>query len=180
MTDMTTGGERPRQDLPARLAARPQWKGLPIPFFVTMRTDGTPDFKLVNEANRERCARERLCWVCGQTLDYWIVFVGGPLSWKNRLFLDGPLHPECAEASFTLCPFLLGRTDYGALSDMSRHDERIQLREQQDVAPPPDRMCIYKTRGYRRSGRPDSWLFLAAPAVSVTWRERVPAEGGTP
>jgi hypothetical protein len=80
--------------------------GYPIPFFVAI-VEGKPDFRVACELKRVRCRRENLCWVCGEPLTWWVGFVGGPLSIKNRHFSDGPMHLECAEFSLRVCPHIL-------------------------------------------------------------------------
>jgi len=155
----------------SRVAKLPQYKGIPIPFNATYRTDGTPDFKVVNEENRWRCANERLCWICGEPLEYWIVFVGGPRSCENRLFIDGPMHEECALDAVEICPFLAGRMDYAKTFDLSKHDPALKL-EERVSHPPPEKIGLYKTRGFEVKTARNSWFFFAGKAKQITWVDR--------
>jgi hypothetical protein len=154
-----------------RLTRLPQWRGFPIPFFVTYRTDGTPDFKVVDESKRIRCASEKLCWVCGEALGYRFVFLGGPNAAAARTYMDGPMHEECARDALRICPFLVGTMDYASDPDSSRHDLTVQTMPVDQNA--PEDMVIYKTRGFRTKGQlgTGNWVFIAAPATSL---ERVP------
>lgn len=91
-----------------RLQARPLdvKRRVPVPFAQRIRDDGTADFAVVDGTTVLRCARERLCGLCGQELEYWLAFIGGPASMTNRVFVDPPMHPECGQDAFTLCPHI--------------------------------------------------------------------------
>lgn len=162
-----------------KIEALPRWKNFPIPFFVTYTKDGTPDFKVINEQNRKRCAEEKLCWICGTPLDYWVVFIGGPLSAKNRLFTDGPMHEECARDALSICPFLLGSMDYAPDSSFrwDKFDESVKVRDYSHMSSrttPPEQNCLFKTRGFIIGVNPEhtAWFFWAKPAINITWFKR--------
>lgn len=90
-----------------RLARRPidPAKGLPIPF-AAETAEGTADFSAIQGAKTLACATRRLCGVCGEKLDYWIVFLGGPQAAVALTYTDPPMHEACAEASTVLCPHI--------------------------------------------------------------------------
>jgi hypothetical protein len=44
--------------------------------------------------------------LCGQLLGKHLFFIGGPLCVVNRLFLDPPMHKECAIFALQVCPHL--------------------------------------------------------------------------
>lgn len=143
-----------------------------IPFFATTRTDGTPDFKVINEKNRLRCANENLCWICGLPLEYWIIFIGGPKAIEQRLFVDGPMHPECAEISIKECPFLRGDKDYAEVIDLSKHEEGVEVHERVSKVAPL-RVAKYLTRGFDIvTARGREWFFRAKPAKKIEWITR--------
>lgn len=94
-------------DLPPRLARRPfdGKRKVPVPFFNVM-PDGSVNFTGINAETVIRCAQERLCGICGEPLDYWIAFIGGPVSAATRCYTDPPMHRECAEAAVRYCPHI--------------------------------------------------------------------------
>lgn len=94
-------------DLPPRLAHRPfdEKRKVPVPYFNVM-PDGTVNFTGINAQTVLKCAEERLCGICGEPLDYWIAFIGGPISLANRAYTDPPMHRECAEAAVKYCPHI--------------------------------------------------------------------------
>lgn len=91
-------------DLPERMRDLPvdERRGLPVPY-MNVQEDGSHDFTAVNISRLDGFS---LCGICGKPLDYWLAFVGGPLSTQNRAFIDPPMHEECAEASIRLCPHM--------------------------------------------------------------------------
>lgn len=175
-----------------RIAKLPTYKNIPIVFFASIDKHGIPDFKITDEEKRMRCAKEKLCWICGELLTPpWICFVGGPASCKSGIFSDGPLHDECARDSMELCPWLLGRMDYAPTASFrtDRHEKEIRFTgdvlkaEGMDVGEPgrqhkaPDRIGIYRTFGYEivlLKIREDfgSWFFKAF-AGNIEWRDRL-------
>jgi hypothetical protein len=93
--------------LPRRLLARPRdAHGFPITYVTLLDNDGKPDFRIVDEAKLAHCLRARLCGVCGQLLGRHLFFIGGPLCVASRLFLDPPMHRECAIFALQACPHL--------------------------------------------------------------------------
>lgn len=157
--------------LPARVARRPRdTRGYPILFTAWIRKDGTPDFRVSDEAKRRLCAASRLCGICGELLPYYITFLGGPLAVQNRVFGDPPMHAECADYSARVCPYLTTRAERKATGG---------------TMPPggvpwkSDRLCLYQTRSFSLLEERTGFVFRAAPAVSLEWRT-VPIPGGHP
>src|SRR5688572_15361015 len=98
---MDTELQPPRMvtDIPDRLLRRPRSRrGYPIPFVQATNPDGTPDFAAINPNLALECAEKHLCGLCGEMLEYWIAFIGGPRSCEHRAFGDPPMHIDCAEA----------------------------------------------------------------------------------
>lgn len=158
-----------------RVARLPKWRGIPVPFFVTWREDGVPDFKVVSESNRMKCATERLCWICGEKLLAWVVFIGGPASAKSRLYVDGPMHDECARDAVKLCPFLAGRTDYAKEISLEKHAPTTEIRHTRtENVVAPEEVVLYKTRQFAVERVPDGWLFRVGVARSITHIPRRP------
>jgi|GEM_PF-2807463 hypothetical protein len=172
-----------------RVAKLPQYKGFPVPYFARIRMDGTPDFKITDEGKRQRCAIERRCWICGGLLGHYTAFLGGPVSVANRLFVDGPMHKDCAVDALALCPFMLGKTDYASNESFQpeRHAEPIEFtRERPDQQKPPEKIGLLISRGFgiyqRRYLDGFVWFFqpFSPDAEPVLWQERSPNRQGDP
>lgn len=110
-----------------RLLPRDARRGVPIPWVTFIGADGVPDFRILDDEKKLACYRRRLCGLCGRPLDYWIVFVGGPLSVQNQLFADPAMHPACADYALAVCPYLVysrARYSQRPLPDVAHADER--------------------------------------------------------
>lgn len=93
--------------MPARVAALPTDRHhRPIPWFVHIEPDGTPDFRVIRRGGIRDALRFDLCWVCGRTRGRHAAFVIGPMCAVNRTSAEPPSHLECAVYSARACPFL--------------------------------------------------------------------------
>jgi len=93
--------------IPFRLSRRPRdARGLVIPFTQFIRPDGTPDFRVMDEALTGKAIRRRLCSLCGEKMRGDVWFIGGPKCVANGLFYDPPMHRECALYALQTCPHL--------------------------------------------------------------------------
>jgi hypothetical protein len=147
--------------LPARLNNRPKdRRGLPIPFVQALHADGTPDFTAVDAGKAWEAGRQRRCGLCGEPLDYWIAFVGGPRSARHRQYLDPPMHSDCAFAALELCPHLAVQRAKRA----RKVSEGTHTPDGFDETK-PDEWVVYETRGYTqrrlydRGGRIAGYVF---------------------
>lgn len=123
--------------IPDRMLTLPRdaRRGVPIPWVQFTGTDGVPDFRIIDEGKKLECYARRLCGLCGKPLDYWIVFIGGPLSVQNQLFADPAMHPDCADYALAVCPYLVySRARYsqrplpeGAHIDEQQSSERPEI-----------------------------------------------------
>lgn len=106
--------------LPVRMQNLPiDERGYPVPWFVAWQ-DGKPEFRAMDGVKWIQAVREKLCWVCGQTLGVYKTFVAGPMCGINRTSAEPPSHLECARWSAINCPFLSNpkqsRRDLGDVS----------------------------------------------------------------
>jgi hypothetical protein len=93
--------------IPPRLRSRPRdARGYPITYVTLLDGDGKPDFRAVDDAKLMHCLQARLCGMCGQPLGRHLYFIGGDLCVVNRLFLDPPMHKDCAVYALQACPHL--------------------------------------------------------------------------
>ena len=93
--------------LPERMRALPlSDKGYPVPYFASV-INGQPNFTLADPHKWTRCIEQDRCWICGQPLGVFKVFVIGPMAAMNRISGEPPSHLDCAEYAAAACPFLL-------------------------------------------------------------------------
>jgi hypothetical protein len=83
-------------------------RGYPIPFIVLRDTTGRAHFSVNNDGKRLLCFARDLCGICGTKLYRGRWFVGGPLSAldPHGVYVDPPMHAECARFSLQVCPYL--------------------------------------------------------------------------
>jgi hypothetical protein len=94
------------ETLPARMRSlKLTDKGVPIPWFVAY-VNGKPEFRAMDNQKFISAIKQRLCWVCGERMGVWKVFVAGPMCGVNRTSSEPPSHSECALWSAQNCPFL--------------------------------------------------------------------------
>jgi len=92
--------------LPPRIRRLPvDDRGYPVPWFVAWLR-GKPEFRAMDPKKFVLAVRERRCWVCGQALGVYLVFVVGPMCGINRTTAEPPSHLECAQWSVRNCPFM--------------------------------------------------------------------------
>jgi hypothetical protein len=114
--------------IPPRMKRLPRdRRGYPIPAGVYRDDKGEPHFAINDELLRQRIVARDLCSICGQELNKVRWFVGGPLSAfsANGLYIDPPMHHECADYSLRVCPYLAA-PNYG---------KRVDLRTLERTAP---------------------------------------------
>lgn len=156
---------------PALLAARPHHGRFPIPFVTHIREDGRPDFRVHNNTRRAECAERRLCQLCGAELGSELVFVGFKGSVECGVFGEPPMHRDCMEWAWEVCPFLAGaewRADWAAAAAELTILPQPQLR--------PTALAIYVTDDYTAIPDPEGsgsvkWK-VGLPAGAIEWRER--------
>jgi len=81
-------------------------RGFAIPYFVSF-IDGKPEFRLLDISKQYKCIADRLCAVCGRKLPKdSMFFIGGILTFTNRVCTDPGMHRICAEYSLMTCPHM--------------------------------------------------------------------------
>lgn len=98
-------------EMPERLKGRPRYGEYVIPYSVVV-IDGVPDFRVTNMEHWFECIRRKLCAICGQPLEYWVWYLGGPSCVEGDVYFDLGMHEECCFYSAAVCPFLAGEKDY--------------------------------------------------------------------
>jgi hypothetical protein len=89
--------------MPPQIARLPRTEnGYPWPFMTSREDIRDLDPRVIM-----RCAAEHLCGICGDKLDYWICFVGGPLTMQNHRSNDPAFHLDCARYALQVCPYIV-------------------------------------------------------------------------
>lgn len=83
-------------------------RGYPIPVTVYRDGSGRPHFTINEEAKRQLIIAKDLCPICGEKLLRGRWFVGGPQSafHPSGVYIDPPMHGECARYALQVCPYL--------------------------------------------------------------------------
>jgi hypothetical protein len=102
--------------IPAHLAANRMWRGLPVPFIALTKSDGEPDFRVTDEANRLFVIEHRRCQLCGKPLGRWMFFVGGTKAAEANRYFEPAAHLECTVYAMQVCPFIIGKIEHADLS----------------------------------------------------------------
>lgn len=152
---------------PERIARLPHHGRFPVPATVPWDDRGVPDFTAVDDDAYLRVVKERLCGICGEPLDYWMAFVGGPLCMAVHCFTDPAMHIECAEYAVRVCPYLAMRMD-GYVSRPHRAGSR------NDAAPGlardrPDRFGLLVTRGFKITNERGVAVLKANTPTRIDW-----------
>jgi hypothetical protein len=152
-------------EIPDLLGDRPRDKrGYVIPYVTFVKSDGEPDFAVLDPLKCRKAIAGRRCGICGKVMGGNVFFIGGPLCEKSGIFADPAMHGECAHYSIATCPhitrpkakYATRKTDYAKLEAVS------------DVR--PDKFGLFEARGYSNILLNND-LFSRAlqPWVSVRW-----------
>lgn len=164
---------------PERLKARPHHGPFPIPYvtYVDPAT-GIPDFKVHDNVQREKIARRGLCQLCGQAFNQDVpplpepqmAFVGHQGSIQRGTFGEPPMHVECMEFAWEVCPWLAGRNWQ---LDWRKAAEGLTILPEPDDDGP---LGIWITNGYRcredEEGSGSVKWMPNMPTMAITWRSR--------
>lgn len=168
---MRTWADLNAVETPAGIQAMPKdARGYPVPHTVKW-INGEPDFRVIDIDKWRHAVVHRECGVCGQQLGEQIAFVGGPLSMRNRLFTDLPMHQACAEYALKVCPFIAMPT-FGFLKEHAG----VKQGELQVISAAsserPTQFGLGLTDGYqvaRVQGMEDDIFVYANEFSSVQW-----------
>jgi hypothetical protein len=160
------------EEIPAYLQHLPRHGAFVIPFFTLIKADGRPDFRAHDDERHQRAMAKRLCGVCGVALGYWIYFIGGPHTIRERLSYMPAMHENCARYSMQVCPFLALEEHTHSLRPVSAGN--VKRVSDEDMPPKPHRAGLARTRSYvieyapgRAMGGAEYAAF--APPKQVEW-----------
>jgi hypothetical protein len=97
-------------------------QGFPVPYFVPY-VDGKPEFRGFDPDKMRICVKHKRCWLCGEQLGKYMVFVIGPMCAVNRVSAEPPSHRRCAQYAAESCPFLTQPKMRRNEKDMPEHLE---------------------------------------------------------
>jgi hypothetical protein len=150
-------------DMPARIRALPRdRRGYPIPVTVMRDKMHLPHFTMNDALIVARCARDRLCGICGERLGVFACFVGGPGSAFHPAgrYFDGPMHRDCGAFALRTCPYLALAGTYArqiggrTLRPDAVPDGRVLIAEDPTVhAPQPAVFVLGSCRRFHVEGR---------------------------
>ena len=90
--------------LPDRIKRLPiDEEGFPVPYFVPY-VNGRPEFRGFDGEKLGICVRQKRCWLCGEPLGKFMVFVIGPMCAVNRTSAEPPSHRDCPQFAVRACP----------------------------------------------------------------------------
>lgn len=113
---------------PKRLKQRPQWRGLPIPWIAMVGDDGTPDFRVTDEARRRTVIVNHWCQLCGQQLGRWFFFTGGLQAGAANAFFEPACHLDCLVYAMRVCPFIIGKIEHADIAKVEKdYDEEHHI-----------------------------------------------------
>lgn len=123
---------KPMPDIPARMARLPRDpRGYPIPAAVWRDAKGRPHFTINDESVRQSLIGDDRCPICADRLFRGRWFVGGPGSafHKRGVYIDPPMHYECARFALLVCPYLAAPNYSKRIDDrtVTQADERRMI-----------------------------------------------------
>ncbi len=157
---------QPLPPMPPNIARLPRdHRGFPIPWFVAKLADGTRDFRIADDRKRLHAVRHSCCWVCGERLGRFKVFVIGPMCVVNRVTAEPPCHLACAEFAAKACPFLVRPRMRRNEHDLPDHEAAPGIA----IPRNPGVVCLYTTREFSVFQAIGGWLIRLGPPCSVAW-----------
>lgn len=158
-------------EIPKRLKKRPMFRGVPIPFTAFIKPDGMPDFKVTNQQTWKVCVETKRCGLCGEKLlkgeNY---FIGGERSMASGVFYDPPMHKECAEYAFKVCPFLACQKGYSK-APPKQYEGTLSVIDPNMPTQRPSKMGILSAKKWHMINMNGNVYFQADEIQSVEWKD---------
>lgn len=135
--------------IPPRLARRPLWRGLPIPYIATIGADGEPDFRLTDHDRRTHVIRHRWCQLCGQGLGNFVFFTGGPAAAQALAYFEPACHLDCLIYAMQVCPFIAGQMKHADIGKVQAdHPDMVVQADASYSTVKSPYWVIIKAKGY--------------------------------
>jgi len=180
--------------MPASLARRPQYNGMPIPFMSPIDAEGRPLFSIDDEILKMRAINERLCGLCGEPLGQWIGFIGEAANRDARIFQQPGMHVNCIQYAATICPWIANpgyQVRNNAVPSLARRPQCngmpipfmspidaegrqiLMLNPEAANDPRPERLLIYVTSDYYMVPNGQGLAVRVEPYKKIIWIDRV-------
>lgn len=153
--------------VPSRMAhLERDHRGYPIPVIVMRTTDGRAHFTVNDHAKVEKCAKNKLCNICGKRLrksECW--FVGGPMSafHAHGAYIDGPVHHECGTFALQTCPYLAApnynrKIDGATIAPGTLEDDTVVLTDPTMMPERPELFIFACAADFKTAQRPGTTM----------------------
>ena len=164
----------PTLSMPASLARRPQYNGLPIPFMSPIDAAGRPMFSIDDELLKIKVIKDRLCGLCGEPMGQWVGFIGEQANKDARIFQQPGMHVECLLYASQVCPYI-ANPGYQVRSKVPTNTSQPTVLINPEVKddPRPERMLIYVTSEYKLVANGQGVAVEVAPCKKIIWIDRV-------
>jgi hypothetical protein len=154
---------------PSRMTGLPiDERGYPVPWFVAW-LDGKPEFRALDPQKFQAAIRQRLCWVCGQTLGVYKCFVAGPMCGINRTSSEPPSHVDCARWSARNCPFLSNPRMIRREDELIDNSKLVENTPGLALTRNPGVAMLWITRSYEIFRADNGYLMTMGEPESVEW-----------
>jgi hypothetical protein len=155
--------------LPDRMKKLPlDSRGFPVPKFVAY-VGNDWDFRVIRPGWIAHCVVKKACWLCGEPMGKWKVFVIGPMCAVNKVNSEPPSHYSCAQFAAKACPFLTQpkrmRNEHGLPGDTIDAAGQMIRRN-------PGVTCLWITDRYEPFKVDNGVLFHLGPPWRVEWWAR--------
>lgn len=167
---------KPSIPIPSKLASRPRWHGLPIPYIATIKPDGEPDFRVTDEMQRQRVLFERRCQLCGEPLGRNLFFTGGPETARVTTYFEPPAHLDCLIYAMQVCPFIAGKMEHAPVEEVQRDNPHLKVMVDETYSTvKSEHWVIVKARGFELvQTKGGTILVQPKPVISFTNKLHAP------
>lgn len=96
-------------EIPKRMEKLPKdTNGIPIPYSTYIEKNGKPNFSVIARSKVQNCIQNKICSICGQSLETNIWLIAGAMVALNPrgAYIDPPIHIECGRYALKVCPYL--------------------------------------------------------------------------
>jgi hypothetical protein len=165
----TYRAEIPVDTMPDPIKALPTDRGYPVPWFVAW-IDGKADFRVLKPGATVLATKHDTCWICGERMGTYRTWPIGPMCAVNRVTAEPPCHPDCADWSVRVCPFLArphARRREAGLPEEALSPAGTMIRRNPGV------ICLWKTKG-----RPAKKALFPVPGGGYLFNVGEPVELG--
>jgi hypothetical protein len=136
---------------------------MPIPYIALVTDeDGTPDFKVTDQAKRLEVMRNKWCQLCAEPLGKYCFFVGGMEASKHNQYFEPACHLDCLIYAMQVCPFIVGRIEHADVEKIAARHAKHDIKVVKEVLPARNPYwVIVKASGW------DNIKFASSPVILI-------------